>query len=161
MLVVCARAHGLIANVTRWVGFGEPSAEESDLEEAILHVEADVFDALVPGRPLREILPVLKASYPRWGFDAEEWTRHHQGGAAGYVGRDPRLTPDVEGTIANGQAFTWNPSAYSAASGIAVKTEDTVVFNSESEQSVEALTTDESWPTVTVGGRSRPCTLHL
>lgn len=161
MLVVCAREHGLIANVTRWVRFGEPTAQESDVEEAILRVEADVFDALQPGLPLKEMMSVLRASYARWGFDSGEWTRHHQGGAAGYVGRDPRLTPEVEDTISDRQAFTWNPSAYSAAANIAVKTEDTVVFDSEAAQSVETLTADERWPTVSIAGRRRPATLHL
>lgn len=161
MLVVCARAHGLIANVTRWVGFGDATEQEQELEEAILRVEADVFSALAPGRPLQEIMPVLRSSYARWGFGAEEWTRHHQGGAAGYVGRDPRLTPDVEVTIANRQAFTWNPSAYSQTANIAVKVEDTVFFDSDAPQHIDVLTVDEKWPTLTIDGRKRPRTLRL
>ncbi|WP_309133164.1 M24 family metallopeptidase [Brevibacterium sp.] len=161
MLVTSARRHGLIANVTRWVRFGEPADGELELESKLLDVESDIFSDLEDGRPLSAVLPLIREAYPRRGFHAQEWTRHHQGGAAGYVGRDPRLTEQVPDTIRNGQAFAWNPSAYSAALGLGVKVEDTVVFDGDREDAIDVLTVDDRWPTVSVHGIARPVPLQL
>ncbi|MGG5752178.1 M24 family metallopeptidase [Zafaria sp. Z1313] len=151
MAVVCARRAGLIANVTRWVAFGPTVAREEEADEAILRVEADVFAALAPGVPLASLLDVLRAAYPRHGFADDEWTRHHQGGAAGYNGRDPRLAPGVADVVAAGQAFAWNPSAPGA------KVEDTVLLGTDG---IEALSVDPRWPVVDVEGLARPAVLR-
>ncbi len=161
MLVISARRHGLIANLTRWVRFGEPVDGEQELEFMLLGVEADVFSGLEDGRPLHSVLSTIRDAYPRRGFDPQEWTRHHQGGAAGYVGRDPKLTEQVPDTIRSGQAFAWNPSAYSVALGLGAKVEDTVVFQGERDAPIDVLTVDERWPTVSVNGIARPDTLQL
>ncbi|GAA4913591.1 M24 family metallopeptidase [Nesterenkonia rhizosphaerae] len=157
MAVVCARRDGLIANVTRWVRFGEASPEELEQEQAILEVEADVFDALTPGTALDTVLEVLKESYPRHGFSQAEWTLHHQGGAAGYQGRDPRVSPGVPDLIHSGQPFAWNPSAFSPQLGLGFKVEDTVLLRGAAD--LEILSTDERWPTTEVRGRRRPLPL--
>src|SRR5665647_1200994 len=93
MLIVCARRHGMIANATRWVRFGPADARETDAEARILDVEAAMLAATVPGAQLNQILAEAASAYSRAGFHAEEWTMHHQGGPAGYDGRDPRATP--------------------------------------------------------------------
>lgn len=161
MAVVCARRHGLIANVTRWVRFGAASAAEQDLDAAILEVEADVFDALKPGARLESVLDVLKSSYSQHGFSQDEWTRHHQGGAAGYQGRDPRVSPGVPDLIHADQTFAWNPSAFSSELGFGFKVEDTVLLRAENPKSaIEVLSTDDRWPTTEVRGRRRPVVLH-
>lgn len=172
MAVVCARRHGLIANVTRWVRFGEPSAAELDREAAILQVEADTFDALAPGRPLQEVLEVIQQSYPRHGFTADEWTLHHQGGAAGYQGRDPRVFPGVRDQVHQDQPFAFNPTGFDAlpgtdlgtgpGAGAGFKVEDTVLLRGTGENgigAVEALSADPHWPTTEVRGRQRPTPL--
>ncbi len=160
MLVISGRRQGLLAHLTRWVRFGDPEEGEQEYETKLLEVEADIFSDLWDGRPLRDMMTTIQRSYPR-RFDAEEWTRHHQGGAAGYVGRDPMLTPDVPDIIQTGQAFAWNPSSYSSSLGIGVKIEDTVVFHGEGPEPIEVLTVDERWPTTTVNGIARPVTLQL
>ncbi len=112
MAVVCARRNGLVANVTRWVAFdaGTPP-RELDAEARIAAVEADIFRATVPGARLNEIFAEIKQSYARHGFGDDQWTLHHQGGPAGYAGRDPpRVTADVTDTVVLNQPFTWNPS---------------------------------------------------
>lgn len=147
MAVVCARRHGLIASVTRWVAFGRPAPGEEEADLGILRVEADVFAALVPGAPLSSVLDVLQGSYPRHGFADDEWTRHHQGGAAGYAGRDPRVAPGIADRMHPHQAFAWNPTAHGA------KVEDTVLLG---DAGVEILSVDPRWPTVEVAGRRRP-----
>ncbi|MCW4466680.1 M24 family metallopeptidase [Glutamicibacter sp. MNS18] len=158
MAVLCLRRHGLIANITRWVHFGPRTAAEAGHDRAILEVEAEIFAALQPGRGLGELLPVIQQSYPRHGFDAREWSRHHQGGIAGYNGRDPRLAPGAQDPIRARQAFAWNPSA-AAAPGQTVKVEDTVLLTEEGR--IEVLTNDPRWPSVAVGTLQRPVPLEL
>ncbi|MDI2036692.1 M24 family metallopeptidase [Paenarthrobacter nitroguajacolicus] len=151
MAVVCARRNGLVANVTRWVAFDAGSPEELDAEARIAAVEADIFRATVPGARLNQVFREIQHSYARHGFGEDQWTLHHQGGPAGYAGRDPRVTAEVTDTIVLNQPFTWNPS------GPGVKIEDTVLLT---DSGVRVLTVDERWPTTEVDGRRRPVTLR-
>lgn len=157
MAVVCARRDGLIANLTRWASFGRESAQERDAGRRILDVESDVLNATRPGRRLSEVLDAVAAAYPVHGFPADQWTRHHQGGAAGYNGRDPRAAPSTADVVQLGQAFAWNPWVPGA------KVEDTLVLTGQSTDGAprfEALTFDPRWPSVEVAGRTRPATLE-
>lgn len=155
MAVACARRDGLIADLTRWVAFGPPTQAEHDAERRILDVEAAAFDATRPGRRLCDVLDAIRLAYPAAGFAADQWTRHHQGGAAGYNGRDPRAVPGTQDTIRLGQAFAWNPWVPGA------KVEDTVLLTGDDDAPrIETLTLDPRWPTVEVAGRARPATLE-
>lgn len=152
MVVVCARRAGLIADVTRWIRFGSPRPEEADADARILEVEADIFAATRPGRSLAEVLREVATAYPANGFSADEWTRHHQGGIAGYDGRDPRATPDGGDRIPSSVHVAWNPSAPGT------KVEDTVLIE---DGGVTPLTVDDRWPTTVVRGVARPSVLQL
>ena len=151
-VVVCGRRHGLIANLTRWVRFGAARPGEADATARILKVEAEYFAATVPGASVSQVLRAGSAGYAAHGFEVGEWRRHHQGGPAGYNGRDSRAIPGLPDRVASGAAFTWNPSAPGA------KVEDTVLVTAEG---VEALTVDPRWPTISVRGRARPAELAL
>ncbi|GAB3794286.1 M24 family metallopeptidase [Humibacter antri] len=155
MLVICARRDGLIANLSRWVSFGPLTNGERDAQRAILQVESAAFDATIPDAALSDVLAAIASAYPANGFDADQWRRHHQGGAAGYAGRDPRATPSTSDVVRLGQAFTWNPWAPGT------KVEDTVLHTGGPEAPViEPITIDERWPTTDVAGRVRPVTLE-
>ncbi|MGN6324979.1 M24 family metallopeptidase, partial [Pseudolysinimonas sp.] len=143
MVVLCARRDGLIVNLTRWVRFGAATAEEHDRDARIREVEADILRATIPGVRLRDVLEEIRIAYPRHGFDAEEWLAHHQGGPAGYAGRDPRATPDADDLVVAGQFFTWNPSAPGT------KIEDTVRLGADG---IQPVTVDPRWPPVTGDG---------
>jgi Xaa-Pro aminopeptidase len=147
LVVVCARRHGLIINVSRSVAFARPTAAEEDAQRRILGVEAAYFDALMPGTTLATVFRAGCRAYGTHGFDPDEWRRHHQGGVAGYAGRDPRATNLTDDPIRTGQAFAWNPT------GDGAKVEDTVLLT---EDGLQVLTVDPGWPTVTYGGRRRP-----
>ncbi|MFJ5954392.1 M24 family metallopeptidase [Paenarthrobacter sp. NPDC092416] len=151
MAVVCARRHGLVANVTRWVAFDAGTPQEHDAEARIAAVEADIFRATVPGAKLNEVFTEIQTAYSRHGFGEDQWRQHHQGGPAGYAGRDPRVTADVDDAVVLNQPFTWNPSAPG------VKIEDTVLLTGSG---VQVLTVDERWPITIVDGRLRPLTLR-
>ncbi|HET9646924.1 MAG TPA: M24 family metallopeptidase [Microlunatus sp.] len=152
LVVVCARRHGLIVNLSRTVVFGAPTDEEADAHRRILAVEAAFLDACVPGLTIADVFADGCAAYAGNGFDAEEWTRHHQGGAAGYAGRDPRASAEAGDPVVLGQAFAWNPTGQGA------KVEDTVLLTSDG---LQVLTVDPAWPTLTVAGRARPDVLAV
>lgn len=140
MIVVCGRRDGLIANATRWVG-------ASVDEEPILGVERAFLDASVPGTRLDDAFAAGTGAYARFGFDVDEWKRHHQGGPTGYAGRDPRATASTTDLLVEDQAFAWNPTAPG------VKVEDTMRRTSAGW---EVLTVDERWPSVEYEGLRRP-----
>lgn len=152
MVVACARRHGLIANLTRWLRFGPATAEEEDTQARILEVEADILAATRAERTLAAVLEAAAAAYPANGFAADEWTRHHQGGLAGYDGRDPRATPEAADRVPAAAHVAWNPTAPGA------KVEDTVLVE---DGLVTPLTADPRWPTVPVRGVQRPSALQL
>lgn len=133
MVVVCGRRDGLIINVTRWFDAGGAPAEPfaSDMRR-IRAVERAYLDATVPHASLGDILRIGSAAYAEQGFAPDEWTKHHQGGAAGYAGRDPRATPDATDEVQLWQAFAWNPTAPG------VKVEETVLVT---PSGLEVLTT--------------------
>ena len=153
MVVVCARRHGLIVNLTRWVRFGEPGAAETDATARILEVEAAFFAATRPGAEVSAVLAGGSAAYGAHGFDPAEWRRHHQGGPAGYNGRDPRAVAGLPDRVQAGQAFAWNPSAPGA------KVEDTVLVGAGNDR-IEVLTVDPRWPATLVHGVERPAELQ-
>jgi antitoxin VapB len=142
MLVACARGHGLIANLTRFVSFGRVPPGY----DRLLEVEAAFLDATVPGARVGDVVAAGAAAY---GDD--EWTRHHQGGATGYETRDHLATPGCDEAVEPWQAFAWNPSIPS------LKVEDTVLATPDG---VEVLTVDERWPAAVAHGRRRPLLLE-
>ena len=149
LVVLCARRHGLIVNLSRSVAFGPLSAAERDVEERILRVEQAALEATVPGTRLSAVLAAIADAYAAEGFGADHWRGHHQGGVAGYAGRDPRAVPDSDVLVAAGQAFAWNPWAPGG------KVEDTLLLD---PTGFETLSVDPRWPTALVGGRARPVT---
>lgn len=157
MLVACGRRHGLIANATRWVRWAGPSgagserdAAERDAERRIHAVEAEFFAATRIGATIADAFGSGIAGYAAHGFEPDEWHRHHQGGAAGYAGRDPRGAASVADRVQPDQAFAWNPTAPGA------KVEDTVLVR---ESGIEVLTVDPRWPTAATNGLHRPIEL--
>ncbi|MGA7205417.1 MAG: M24 family metallopeptidase [Specibacter sp.] len=152
MAVVCARRDGMIANATRWVRFDAGTPGELDAEARLAAAEADIFAATVPGAAVCDIMAEIRMAYDRHGFGPDEWRLHHQGGPAGYAGRDPRATDAVKDTATVNQPFTWNPS------GPGVKIEDTVLLGAAG---IRPLTVDSRWPATPVNGILRPDTLQL
>lgn len=146
MLVFCARRHGLFANLTRFVYFREPSADERRLARDAALVEAAALDASRPGATLGEVFSRIVDAYAAVGHAGAE-RFHHQGGSCGYGARDAIAVPGSEVVIQPNNAMAWNPSLPGA------KIEDTVVMNDEGP---EILTVDAAWPTVEVAGRARP-----
>lgn len=149
MLVFCARGFGLYANLTRFVYFSKPTAEEQDTWSRLQKVESAALSATRPGTTIASVYETLKSAYASVGR-GEEIDNHHQGGPCGYLSREAIARPDsptgerVEAMM----PFAWNPSLPAA------KLEDTILARETGD--VEILTVDPKWPTVTVDGRKRP-----
>ena len=151
MVVICARRHGLVASLTRFVYFRSRTEAERSADAAVADVEAAAFAASRPGATLGDVYRQIAAAYVRAGFAGAE-ADHHQGGLAGYRSREEIATPSSLTRIGEGAALAWNPSLPGA------KIEDTVVVGAAG---LEVLTVDPDWPTIMVAGRARPDVLEL
>jgi antitoxin VapB len=140
MLVLCGRQRGLVANLTRLVHFGPPPDEVRRKTEAVARVDAAFIAATRPGRTLGDVLQAGIEAYAAAGYP-DEWNLHHQGGIAGYEGREAIATPGAPYPVAIGQAYAWNPSI------TGTKSEDTILVG---DQGNEILTAIEGWPAMTV-----------
>ncbi|HET7800088.1 MAG TPA: M24 family metallopeptidase [Humibacillus xanthopallidus] len=147
MLVACGRRHGLVASVTRIVSFTPLDDEQRDAYARLLQVERAFLDATRVGARLGDVVSEGCAAYGRQGFDPEEWHRHHQGGLSGFQPREFPAHASSDLVLDDGAVVAWNPSADGW------KVEDTTLVL---PNGARTLVTDERWPTLDVGGRSRP-----
>lgn len=137
MLVLCARRHGLVCSVTRFVHFGEIPAEIQEKSAACARVDAAFILGSVPGRPARDVFAEAIAEYASAGYP-DEWRFHHQGGACGYESRDYKASAASQEVVQANQAFAWNPSI------AGVKSEDTTLVTPAGIEVLSAASGD--WP---------------
>ncbi|WP_435320661.1 M24 family metallopeptidase [Haloarchaeobius sp. TZWSO28] len=142
LVSVTATRGGLCTSCTRTVVFNEPEwlAERHD---AAATVEATALAATREvgreGGTAGDVFAAIEAAYESVGYPGE-WRNHHQGGAAGFAGREWVATPDSDDTVELPQAYAWNPTVQGA------KSEDTVLVT---EDGFEVLTRPDDWPTET------------
>lgn len=98
--------HGLHANVTRMVCFGQPDGETLRRYDAACQVEAAATACCVPGARYSDILEKQKALYARSGY-ADEWRNHFQGAATGYFLADTSFYRNPAAQIGPNQAWDW------------------------------------------------------
>ncbi len=146
MMVFCGRRHGLYANLTRFVYFESPKADEMRAHNIVAEVEAEAFRHSVPGASLRDIFEGLVNKYAELGHEGE-FLRHHQGGITGYQSRESIADLTNEARLPTVSALAWNPSLPGA------KIEDTVLCTSGG---IEIVTRDAKWPVSHIQGRDRP-----
>ena len=162
LLSVTAHRGGLYASATRTVAFAAPRWL-ADRHRAAARVEVSALaatqQAAVDGGTAGDVFTAMKNAYDAVGWP-DEWTNHHQGGAAGFAGREWIAAPGHEATVTAPMAYAWNPTVQGA------KSEGTVFVAADA---IEPLTTTDGWPTTdvaavdTVGGDvrvSRPAILH-
>lgn len=135
MLVLCAEKGGLVANVTRFVHFGDlpPALEEN--KRKLAEIEIAMIAATRPGAKMADILQRGIEAYQRVGYP-DDWRLLHQGGPSGYASRELLVVPGGEGVVQAQQAFAWNP----AIRGI--KMEDTFLVH---EADIEFITHTGEW----------------
>ena len=144
---IVSRRKGLIASTTRIVTFGEVSPAHYQEYLDILAVESAIFGATRIGEEFSRPIEAAIAAYPASGFDADEWTKHHQGGPMGYLPRDWPANRTSTQKILPNQVIAWNPT------GKGWKGEDTILTTASG---IEILTVDPTWPSLTIDQRACP-----
>ena len=140
LLSVTAERGGLHASATRTVAF-DPPEWLADRHQIAMFVEATALAATravaEAGGEAKSVFHGVQAAYEHFGYPGE-WENHHQGGAAGYAGREWKGTPTLERPVHAPMAYAWNPTVEGA------KSEDTVLVT---EDGFEVLTATGDWPT--------------
>lgn len=140
LVSVTAERAGLHTSCTRAVAF-DPPEWLADRTTAANRVEATALAATrAVGREGGEagaVFGAIQNAYAEVGHKGE-WKAHHQGGAAGYAGREWVGTPDSDTPVEVPMAYAWNPTVQGA------KSEGTVLVT---EDGFERLTEPGDWPT--------------
>lgn len=143
ILSVSVERDGLFTSATRTVAFDAPDWLRERTRKA-MRVEASALAATQTvgsdGGTAADVFDAIQDAYDAAGW-AGEWQHHHQGGAAGFAGREWIATPTSDDPVVLPQAYAWNPTIQGA------KSEDTHLVTADG---VETLSTTDDWPTVTV-----------
>ncbi|OVE85726.1 peptidase [Natronolimnobius baerhuensis] len=143
LVSVTAEKYGLHASCTRTVAFDAPDWLEAR-HRAATQVETTALAATqataAADGTAGDVFSAVQDAYAAVGFEGE-WEYHHQGGAAGFAGREWIATPDNDAPVKTPMAYAWNPTVQGA------KSEDTALVTDEE---IEALTTTGGWETTTV-----------
>jgi Xaa-Pro aminopeptidase len=152
LLSVTAERGGLYASATRTVAFEDAPEWLRDRHHAAMRVEAAAIGATHDAVPsdggdaaddvgtAGDVFDAIADAYDEAG-EPGEWRKHHQGGAAGFSGREWIATPDGDEPIEAPMAYAYNPTVRGA------KSEDTVLVT---DDGVDVLTRTGEWPTRTV-----------
>ena len=161
LVSVTAERAGLYASLTRTVAFDAPDWLE-DRHHAAARVEAtalaateaaaageltdggDAADGAAPNAPdghrpdtAGDVFEAIREAYDAVGF-GDEWEKHHQGGAAGFAGREWFAAPGGDEPVRRPMGYAWNPTVRGA------KSEDTHLVAPDFS---ETLTKTGQWPT--------------
>ncbi|KAB1187773.1 MULTISPECIES: Xaa-Pro peptidase family protein [Haloferax] len=143
LVSVTAQRDGLYASCTRTVAFDAPDWLESRHEKT-MQVETSALAATqraaAEDGTAGDVFDAIRDAYDTVA-ESDEWLNHHQGGAAGYAGREWFARPDADDTVYAPMGYAYNPTIEGA------KSEDTVLVT---EDDIEVLTTTGQWPTQTV-----------
>ncbi|WP_434521675.1 M24 family metallopeptidase [Halorubrum sp. AS12] len=151
LVSVTGERAGLYASMTRTVAFDTPDWFEQR-HRAAARVEATAIratEAAAAGRlsggddtadtadTAGDVFAAIRAAYDAVGFP-DEWENHHQGGAAGFAGREWIATPDGDEPVRWPMGYAWNPTVQGT------KSEDTHLV---APDLTERLTKTGRWPT--------------
>ncbi len=117
------RYKGLITCCTRYINFVPIDEKLNNQYLANVKIDCTLMANSIPGNTYVSALEAGKKAYKEAGY-ADEFNKHHQGGAIGYAVRDYKVDFATKGTIHENQAFCWNPSI------TGTKSEGTVIVNS-------------------------------
>ncbi|WP_324662109.1 M24 family metallopeptidase [Haloarcula sediminis] len=152
LLSVTAGRDGLYTSCTRTIAFDAPDWLR-ERTRAAMRVEATALAATrAVGRDsgtAGDVFEAIQRAYDAVGWDGE-WRNHHQGGAAGYAGREWIATPDGDQPVVLPQGYAWNPTVRGA------KSEDTHLVTADG---IELLSGTGEWPTQRVEAVGYDCEL--
>lgn len=140
MVVLCAEKGGLVANVTRFVHFGEvPDALRENIKKTA-QIDVKMNAATLPGNEAGFVIQTAIEEYQAAGFP-DDWKLLHQGGLTGYQSRERLAVLNDKSKIKENQAYAWNPSLPG------FKSEDTILVH---KNKVEFMTHTGNWPSICV-----------
>lgn len=143
LLSVTAERDGLHTSCSRTVTFDAPDWLEERTHDA-MRVEVTALAATREvgrnGGTAGDVFGAIRDAYAALGWEGE-WQNHHQGGAAGYAGREWIATPDNDSPVELPMAYAWNPTIQGA------KSEDLHLVTVEG---VEPMSVTGEWPTAEV-----------
>jgi Xaa-Pro aminopeptidase len=152
LLSVTAERDGLHTSCTRTIAFDAPDWLR-ERTRAAMCVEATALAATqaVGGDSgtAGDVFDAIQRAYDAVGWGGE-WTNHHQGGAAGFAGREWIATPNSDRRVVLPQGYAWNPTVQGA------KSEDTHLVTVDG---IELLSGTGDWPTETVQAVGYDCEL--
>lgn len=139
MAFISATVHrrGLYVSLTRIVSLGAVTSNWREHQEACNRIDAKTIFLSKPGISVGEIFRWIKRSYENEGYQ-DEWETHHQGGPAGFYGRDYKATEKESRCLVEHQPVVWNPTVRGA------KSEDTILTTRHKELP-EILTETDNW----------------
>lgn len=152
MVVGGIQRDGLVVSLTRFKVVDTLPDGIADAYGRICAVDARMQQATRPGQHLGDVFTACQKAYTEFGFEANEWHNHHQGGSTGYAGRTSKGAPGATfpcldqqwvaiareklgADITVSSAFAWNPSAPG------VKSEDTFLLHEDGRQEIISQTT--------------------
>lgn len=147
LLVAGASRWGLQVSASRAVYFGQLPDDLRRKQDGCARVDLAYIDATHAGATAAEIFAAGAKAYEEAGY-AGEWRLHHQGGAAGYAGREWTITPTGTERVQERQAFAYNPSI------AGVKSEDTFVLGADGRP--DFLSVTGQWPHVQTTEQTYP-----
>ncbi len=150
LVSITAERDGLYVSLTRTVVFDAPDwlkgrhyaasrVEATALAATQVAARGDLTAGAEPDTA-GDVFAVVQDAYEAVGF-AGEWRHHHQGGAAGFAGREWIATPDADDPVTAPMGYAWNPTVQGA------KSEDTHLVT---DDRVETLSKTGQWPTIAV-----------
>ncbi|MFD1511927.1 M24 family metallopeptidase [Halomarina rubra] len=150
---VTAVRDGMAISMTRTVAFDPPSWL-GERHAAAAQVEVSALAATQSngraGGAAGDVFEAIQDAYAAVGFE-EEWRHHHQGGAAGFAGREWIASPHHVAPVTLPMGYAYNPTVQGAKSeGTALVTADTV----------EPLTPSQEWPIQSVTSVNDALTLE-
>ena len=137
LLSATVHRRGLYVSLTRLVSLGAVTREWRYLQEACNRIDARAIVLSKPGASAGEIFRAIMQSYADEGYP-DEWVVHHQGGPAGFYGRDYKATEHESRCLLERQPIVWNPIVCGA------KSEDTIL-TSGTGQIPAILTETGTW----------------
>lgn len=137
LLSATVHRRGLYVSLTRLVSLGAVTPEWRQLQEACNRIDARAILLSKAGTSVGEIFRAIKRNYTEEGYP-DEWTIHHQGGPAGFYGRDYKATENESRCLVEQQPIVWNPTVRGA------KSEDTIL-TTQNGQLPEILTETGAW----------------
>ena len=153
LLSVTAERDGQFASCTRTVAF-DPPEWLGDRTRDAMRVETTALAATRAvgrnGGTASDVFEAVQNAYATLGWEGE-WRNHHQGGAAGYAGREWIATPTTDAAVRLPTGYAWNPTVQGA------KSED---LHLVTDAAVEPMTVTGDWPTVEVSAVDHDLTLE-